>query len=146
MKKGRGKAAALFELDRLQGGAVALQPVLAALGVRAKLLAQLPEFRPVVHLLEMRDLVRNEVVDDGFRRHHDTPGEGQLAGRGAGTPAARRVSEAYRLGTLVDGAGVLEHQRLNVLLGLFLQEISQAARKMLTFAVDEKGGRAVLLP
>src|SRR5690606_36592630 len=78
--------------------------------------------------------------------HHDAPGEGQIAVRRAGAPAARRVAEAYRLRPLVDSARVLQHQRLDVLPGLILQEIGQAARQMLTLAMHEKGGRAVLLP
>src|SRR5690606_39424538 len=45
-----------------------------------------------------------------------------------------------------DGGRVLQHQRLDVPLGLFLQEIGEAARQMLALAMHEEGGRAVLLP
>ena len=72
----RLKTNPLLKPDRLKRAAVLLQPGLAALRIRAKLLAQLPEFRTVVHLLEMRHLVRDEVVDHRFWRHHDAPGEG----------------------------------------------------------------------
>ena len=62
-----------LETDRLQRSAIALQPCLAAFRAGTELFAQLPELRTVVHLLQVRDLVGNEIVEHGGRRHHDAP-------------------------------------------------------------------------
>jgi len=58
-----------------QLAAVAFEPGAWRRRVRRQTAHQLPEARPVVHLGEMRHLVRHDVVDHRFGRKNETPAE-----------------------------------------------------------------------
>ena len=59
-----------------------IEPRLRARHVGAQPVHQPPEARPVIHLDQMRDLMRDHVVEDPFRGEDQPPGEGKRAGRG----------------------------------------------------------------
>lgn len=69
--------------DGVEPGALAVEPGAGGTGLGADRFDEVPEARRVVHLLEMGDLVRGEVVEDERRRHDQAPREGQVPGRGA---------------------------------------------------------------
>jgi hypothetical protein len=98
--------------------------------------AQLPEFRAVVHLLEMRDLVRDEIVDDGggaimMRQEKDRlPSAVQEPQRL--DVSLKRIALALR-----PTVGVFRDQRFDVALGLALQEIGDGGRQVAAVAMDE---------
>ena len=83
-----------FRAEAVQVGAVDLQPRLGALGLGKQPARQLPEHRRMVHVHDMRDLVRGEIVEHIGRREDQPPGEIETAGRRARAPAARGVAQA----------------------------------------------------
>src|SRR5690606_37956796 len=60
--------------------------------------AKRPELRPVVHLLAVRDLVRDEVIHHLVRREQQPPGEHQLAVGAAAAPAGAGIEDAHGRG------------------------------------------------
>ena len=67
------------EIDCVELRAVALQPGFGLVSARAETTAKRPELRPMVHLVQMSDLVGSEVIDDKRWCHDDAPGEAQIA-------------------------------------------------------------------
>ncbi len=63
----------------MQAGAMLPEPGASLLVARHGALHQGPEARPVIHVAEMGDLVRGEIVEHEGRREHEPPGEGQRA-------------------------------------------------------------------
>ena len=55
--------------------AVAVEPGARPIVIRRQALHQSPEARPVIHLREMRDLVRHDIVEDAFGRQDEPPAE-----------------------------------------------------------------------
>ena len=88
-RRGRARRARLGRAVAVQIGAVRIEPGLGPPDVRTKLVHQPPEFRRMVHLDEMRDLVRRQIVEHERRREDQAPGERQHAGGRARAPAAR---------------------------------------------------------
>src|SRR5205085_9553880 len=72
--------------------AVAVKPGPRPIVIRRQALHQSPEARPVIHLREMRDLVRHNIIEDAFRRQNEPPAKRKTPGRRAAAPAARRVA------------------------------------------------------
>ena len=68
-----------IKVDGVQLGAVALQPGFRFVHVRAEALAQRPEFRTVVHLAQMRNLMGGQIINDVFRCHDNPPGEAEIS-------------------------------------------------------------------
>src|SRR5688572_2776816 len=97
----------------------------------------------MVHFLEMRDLMRDQVIYHRHRRHHDAPREGQGAVRRAGAPAAGRVAEANGLGAPADGLAMAFDERLDLAPCLALEEVGQASLQVTAVAVYEKHRRAL---
>jgi hypothetical protein len=67
--------------------------------VRTQALDHAPEACRVVHLLQVRELVRHHVVHDVRRSLHEPPAEAHLALRIAAAPASQRIGDenAWRL-------------------------------------------------
>ena len=63
----------------MQARAMLLQPAARLLVARHGALHQRPESRPVIHVTEMGDLVRGEIIEHEGRSQHEPPGEGQSA-------------------------------------------------------------------
>ena len=72
--------------------AVAIEPGARSIVIRRQALHQSPEARPVIHLREMRDLVRHNIIENAFRRQDEPPAERKTPGRRAAAPAARRIA------------------------------------------------------
>ena len=90
-----------------QPAAVALQPG-ARLGVvRVEALDDAPEARPVVHLGEVRHLVRDDVVDHRFRREDQPPAERQIALARTAAPAALGIAHRDPVHRLADPGGMV---------------------------------------
>src|SRR5439155_8598977 len=82
--------------------AVPVEPGARRGAIRSQALHQPPEARPVVHLGEMRHLMRHDIVDDVFRRQHQAPAEGETTPGRAAAPAALRVADGDAGNRLVD--------------------------------------------
>src|SRR5687768_18388815 len=67
----------------MQLGAMRLEPALGAARMRAMAENQAPEAAAMIHMLEMRHLVRRDIVEDEGRRQDEAPGIGQSSVRGA---------------------------------------------------------------
>src|SRR5258708_19868164 len=78
--------------------AVLGEPILILGNVRHQGLDQPPETRLMIELPQMRDFVRNDVVEDAWRRQDEPPRERQAARRGARAPAARSIADGNALG------------------------------------------------
>src|SRR5271168_3180662 len=55
-------------------------------------LHQAPKSQPVVHLGEMRHLVRDDIVDDRLGRKDEPPAEREVPPAGAASPSALRIT------------------------------------------------------
>src|ERR1043166_2512374 len=86
-------ACALLLTEAMQAGAVHVEPGFGAGQVRGDALDQPPEPARVIHLEEVSDLVRGEILQHERRRQDEPPGIGQQAGRRTGAPAARLVAD-----------------------------------------------------
>src|SRR5882757_3923168 len=115
-------------------GAVGFQPFARAVDRAREFLADLPEARPVIHLFQMRDLVRHHVIEHVLGREDQAPGEGELALIGARTPAALGVADRDLLDLLADRFGLLAGAGLDLALGLALQPLMDPAGQMLLIA------------
>ncbi len=69
------------------------QPTAMGRGLWAKLRADRPEARRVVHLGQMRNLMRGDVIKDFGGRHYQTPGKHQMPFRRTTAPSAARVAQ-----------------------------------------------------
>ena len=90
-----------------------------------------PEAGPVIHVGEMRDLVRGEIVEHERWREHEPPGEGQRARRRARSPARGLVAHEDALRREIEAPRVVLDARLQVEMGLTLQPVEQPARRVL---------------
>src|SRR6516165_11030299 len=77
----------------VQVAALVAQPVLGLLEARHGARHQLPEAWPVIHLDEMRHLMRGHIVEYIRRCQYQPPGERQEPARRARTPAGRLVAQ-----------------------------------------------------
>ena len=93
----------------------------------------------MIHVHEMRHLVRGEVVEHERRRKNQAPGKIEPAGRRAGAPAADRIAQhdAARLDAELLVAG---HGGLDIPARLALQKIGDAARHMRPLADTQMSG------
>ena len=80
-----------LEIYGVELRAVAFEPGFRGFRGRAEFFAQRPEFRAMVHLAQMGDLMGGEIIDDAFRRHDDAPGKAQVSLMRARAPAASCV-------------------------------------------------------
>src|SRR4051794_20301489 len=126
--------------------AVRIEPLLGALHRRADLAADTPESRRVVHLDEMGDLVRGEVVEHVRRREDQAPGERQRAGRGAGAPAARLIADREPLDLDAELDGIGFRGTLKVAAGPALEEDADAAGRMFDAAGGAEKGVPPITP
>src|SRR3970040_146080 len=69
-----------LESVAMQFGAMRVEPALGVTHVRTNALDQPPENSAVVHLDQMRDLVRGEIIEHERRRQNQPPRIGQHAG------------------------------------------------------------------
>src|SRR5271167_1408169 len=113
-----------------------LEPGFGAVRLRARAAQEAPEFRRMVEVDEMGDLVRREIVEHERRREDQAPGEAERAGRRARAPAAHRVAHRDSLRLDPDAPRVPRDRGLDVLMRLALQEISDATRHVRAFARD----------
>src|SRR3569832_374939 len=120
----------------MQIAAMGVEPRLGADDVRVDALDQPPEAARVVHLDEMRRLVRGEVVEHEGRRQYQPPGIRQHAGRRARAPATGLVADRYALEADAERRGGGAAGALEVLLGLALEIVAHAPRDVRRFAGD----------
>src|ERR1700674_163822 len=115
-------------------GARLAQPVPRLLVTRHGALDEAPKARTVIHVAEMGHLVGGEIIEHEGRREHETPGEGQSARRRAGSPARGLVAHEKALRREIEALGMERHAGLEIEMGLALQPIQQAARRVLVLA------------
>ena len=84
---------ALIASIPVQRIAVGVEPALGALPVRADACDHAPERARVVHLDQVRDFVRRQVVEHMRRREDQSPRIGEYARRGARAPAAGLIAD-----------------------------------------------------
>ena len=126
----REAASIAARAEAVQTGAVDPQPRLGALGLGEEAARQFPERRRMVHVDDVRDFVRGEIVENIRRRENQPPGKIQPARRGARAPAARGVAQGDAARRDAEPLGVTRDRRLDVLARLALEEIGDAARDM----------------
>src|SRR3954449_13303009 len=132
-----GPAARARRLPELvQLAAVALEPALGLLGALAQAVDDAPEAVRVIHLLEVRDLVRGEVVEHERGGEDQPPGEAQAALGRARAPAARRIAHRQPPRRDAERRGVADHRFGEVAAGLPLQELPYPAGDMGRLAGD----------
>src|SRR5262245_59537991 len=107
--------------------AVGIQPGLGAAHVRANALNQPPEATRVIHLDEVGNLVGGKIFEHERRSHHQSPGIGEHAARGARTPAAGLVAHCHALERDAKGLCGRLARRLQVTLGFALEIIVHPA-------------------
>src|SRR5713226_10609271 len=120
----------LLQSIAVQLGAVGVEPHLGAVGRRTEREQHAPEARRVIHLEELRDLVRGEIVEHVRRREDEAPGEGQHAGRRARAPAARLIADRDAFGLDAQLLRVAAARRLEIALRLALEIIGHASPDM----------------
>src|SRR5258705_5242922 len=120
----------LLQAIAMQVRAVGVEPGLGALGVGADPEDRAPEARRMIHLDEMRDLVRRQTVEHEGRRQDESPGVGQHAGRRARAPAARLVADRHALDRDPEPGGVAPARRLEIALGFAFEMIGDPAPDM----------------
>src|SRR5262245_43971636 len=76
----------------VQAGTMLAEPSPCLLVTRNRSLDEFPEAGPVIHLGEMGNLVRREIVQHKGRRENEPPGERQGAAGRAGAPARALVA------------------------------------------------------
>src|SRR3954470_18742043 len=116
--------------EAMQLGSVALEPALGLLGTRAEVVDDAPEAVRVVHLLEMRHLVRGEVIEHEGRGEDQAPGEAQATLGRARAPAALRVAYGEPSGRNAERRGRADDRLGKVAPRFPLEEFLYAARDM----------------
>jgi hypothetical protein len=99
-------------------------------------LDQSPESRSVIHVTEMRDLMRSEIVEYKRGREHEAPGEGERTARRARSPARGLVAHEDPLRREIEAFSVHPHTGLEIEMRLPLQPVEQAARRVPVFACN----------
>src|SRR5579883_2145622 len=113
-----------------QACAMHLQPFFGAVDMVRELGNHAPEGRRMVHVDEMRHFVRGEIIEHVARRHDEAPGKIQGAGRGAGSPAARRTAQAHLARLDAELGRVTAHRGFEIAARFADEEILHAPRDM----------------
>src|ERR1700733_4362772 len=102
----------------------------------------------MIHVHDMRDLVRGEIVEHERRGENQAPGEIEPAGRRARAPAAHRVAQHDATRLEAEVLGKTGDRGLEVLARLALEEIGDATRYMRPLAgnADQRSALARLEP
>ena len=122
----------------MQRVAIRVEPALGTLPVRADARDDAPEARRVVHLDEMRDLVRRQIVEHERRGENEPPRIRQHAAGRARAPAAGLIPYRHALDRDPERGRVTAARRLKVALRLALEEIAHAPCDMRGIARDAK--------
>src|SRR3984893_19327763 len=83
----------LVRHEAKEAGSMRLEPGFRALRISRQAPDRGPERGGMVHMQEMRCLMRREVIEDETRRHDQPPGKAERARRGARSPPARRIPQ-----------------------------------------------------
>ena len=75
-----------------QPAAMPFEPCPRCRAAGGQALHQAPKARPVVHLREMRHLMRDDIVDDRFGRKNEPPAEREITPAGTASPSAFRIT------------------------------------------------------
>src|SRR5579862_6912901 len=108
---------------------MAVEPKALRLGLGVKPLDHAPEPGAVVHLDEMRHLMRDDVVEHGLGYEDEPPREGEIAGARAAAPARRRIAHADAAHLLPDRFGETMRPLGQLALRQIAQEIAHPARQ-----------------
>ena len=100
-----------------------VEPLLGALDMAADLGDHFPEPRRMIHLDQMRHLVRGEIIEHVWRRENEPPGERHGTRRGAGAPAAGLIADRQPL--------YLDAQRLRIELRRLVQVAANFALQVI---------------
>src|ERR1700735_4514465 len=132
----------------MEFAAVRLEPHLGAVRSRMEAARELPEQRRMIHVRDMRHLVRGEIIEHERRRENETPGEIEPAGRRPRAPAAYRIAQREAAGLDAKLRGMPGDGGLEVLARLALEEIGDATRhvRQLGGNADKGSARARLEP
>ncbi len=137
--------------DPQQPRAVAVEPVALPVDAGRKLFHQFPEPRPVIHLAEMRDLVRHDIFKYRIRRHDQAPGKSEVAVGRATAPACRGVADGDAADLASDARGQCIGPAMKFAARHFLEEFDEPAAELfgrgghVNFAIRDPahaGGRA----
>src|SRR3974390_3087983 len=99
--------------------------------MRGQLVDDAPEPLALVHVLQVRDLVRGDVVLHELRRHHQSPAERERSIDGTTAPTAARVLHRYPAWRDIDARGFLNHQGGQALQRFSAKEIGDTTRQEL---------------
>src|SRR5690625_3728400 len=125
-----------------QGAPTLLQPAPRRLHVAGQALVQLPEGGGMIHVDEMGHLVCDHIVEDQLRCKNQTPGEVEVAGGRAASPAAGSVPHSdppERAGALgVQQAPLLARPGAQQFAGFISHAIGPATRKRFCSAATHK--------
>src|SRR4029078_6830105 len=91
-------------------------------------LDQRPETRPMIHVAEMRDLMRSEVIEHKRGREHEAPGEGERGAGGARSPSCGLIAHENPFRHEIEAFRVHRDARLEIEMSLPLQPIEQTKR------------------
>src|ERR1700691_991592 len=102
----------------------------------------------MIHVHDMRHLVRGEVIEHKGRRENEAPGEIEPTRRRARTPAAHRVAQHDAARLDAELLRMPGDRSLEILARLALEEIGDATRHMRPLAgnADERSALACLEP
>src|SRR5579884_690523 len=118
----------------MQTAAVHVEPRFGALHVRTDAFDQCPESPRMIHFDEVRHFVRGQIVENEWRRQNEPPGIRQHAGARARAPATRLIADGYAFDGDAELRRRLAARGVEITLGLALEKIAEAARKMRLFA------------
>jgi hypothetical protein len=125
--------------------AVGTQPFAAAIHARQSPLDGFPEGIGVIHLDEMSNLVRGDVVENERRRHDEPPVEVEPAVGRARDPARRLAAERDGFDLNVEALGMDGDAALQILVRFELEPVGEAPRAMRRIARHCEQNLAVLL-
>src|SRR5580692_2748843 len=136
-------AAAVRQTIAMQVSAMGVEPGFGAIVTRAEPLYQPPEARRMVHLDEVRHLVRGEIIEYVARRQNEPPRERQHAGGRARAPAARLIAHCYTFDGDAESLGKFQARGFELAPGLAAQVIADAPVEMRRVAGDAQQSLAV---
>src|SRR5262249_19558651 len=116
--------------EAMQARAMNLEPEFGAVGSWVQAARQLPEQGRMIHVHDMRHLMRGEVIEHERRRENQAPREIEPTGRRAGAPAAYRIAQHDAARLDAELLRVPGDSGLEVLARLALEEVGDATRHM----------------
>src|SRR5579872_3940555 len=139
----------IHEAVAMQVRAMRIEPCFGARDVRTNTIDQPPETPRMIHLDQMRDFMRCEIVEHERWRENKPPRIGQDAGGRARAPAAGLTADRHTLDFYTELSGGAAAGGFQISFGFALEKIGDAARHMRLLTGDAKqilAGRVTFNP